>query len=385
MPRRRESSGPHRARALRSIDDLTPEWCSAALSPSIGTGRVLACKAAPIGTGQLADTFRLELTYAPPGVGPSTCVVKLTSGSAASRATARITRSYEIEAGFYRDLAPTLPVRRPVCHHAVYDRDTGAYTVLLEDLSPGRPADQLVGCGADEIANAVKELAKLHGPPWGDSKLAAVPWMPRHDGPSAAHMASLVATVRARFLRHFGDRLLPDVAALVNRFTPHVAHYLCERPGPRTVVHGDFRADNLVIDGRRVTVLDWQTVANEPGVTDLSYLLGASVATSERRRIEHDVVWLYTDVLRGFGVDLQPDACWTQYRRYALGGLLMAIVASALVTRTDRGDDMFVVMANRHGIHALDLDAEAFLPPRMITRSSEDVRQLRAAPSWRGS
>ena len=37
----------------------------------------------------------------------------------------------------------------------------------------------------------------------------------------------------------------------------------------------------------------------------------------------------------------------------------MAIVASALVRRTDRGDEMFLAMAERHAHQGLDLDTEA--------------------------
>jgi Phosphotransferase enzyme family len=347
--------------ALRSLEEITPAWCSAALAPSVGAGEVVACAATPIGTGQVADTARVELAYDPPGAGPRTCVVKFTSASPGSRAAAKVTRSYEVEAGFYRDLAPTLPVRLPHCFFTRYDDQTGGYTVVLEDLAPARSPDQLAGCDAGEIAAAVEELAALHAARWGDPALAALPWMPRHDGPAAAQMGSLVAAIRGRFLRRYGDRLLPEVAALVDRFTPHVARYLSERPGPRTVAHGDFRADNLMFRGGRVTVVDWQTVANEPGVTDLAYLLGASVATDARRRIERDVVRRYADALRRRGVDVPAETCWTDYRRYAFGGLLMAIVASALVVRTDRGEDMFAAMANRHGLHALDLEAESFL------------------------
>ena len=39
----------------------------------------------------------------------------------------------------------------------------------------------------------------------------------------------------------------------------------------------------------------------------------------------------------------------------------MAIVASALVRRTDRGDEMFMTMAERHARQALDLDTETLL------------------------
>ena len=39
----------------------------------------------------------------------------------------------------------------------------------------------------------------------------------------------------------------------------------------------------------------------------------------------------------------------------------MAILASMIVGRTDRGDEMFVVMANRHASQVVDLDAVEFL------------------------
>lgn len=347
--------------ALRSAEELTPGWCSAALAPRIGSARVVGTALTPLGTGQVADAFRLRLSYEPPGAGPASCVAKLTSASAASRAAAKVTRAYEAEVGFYRELAPTLPVRRPACYHACYDAETGAFALLLEDRATARQIDQVVGCDEEEITGAVTELAALHGPRWGDPALAGVRWLPRHDGPGAARMASLARTVRGRFLRHFGDRLVPEVACLVDRFVPTVARYLRDRRGPRTLVHGDFRADNLLFEERRVTVLDWQTVAHEPGVTDLAYLLGASVPTGLRRRVERDLVRHYADALHGHGAELSPEDCWTEYRRYALGGLLMTIVGSSLVPHTERGDEMFVTMANRHGIHALDLEATSFL------------------------
>ena len=40
----------------------------------------------------------------------------------------------------------------------------------------------------------------------------------------------------------------------------------------------------------------------------------------------------------------------------------MAIAASALVVQTDRGDDMFLAMAERSATMALELDAESLVP-----------------------
>jgi hypothetical protein len=39
----------------------------------------------------------------------------------------------------------------------------------------------------------------------------------------------------------------------------------------------------------------------------------------------------------------------------------MAVLASMIVERTERGDAMFLAMAGRHGRQALDLDSEQFL------------------------
>lgn len=359
-----EGYGGHALAVPSGIEDVTPGWCTRALAKHIAPARVIACTPEAIGTGQVAGTFRLRLAYDHPGVGPPTCVAKVPSSDRSSRVAAAVTRAYEIESGFYRDLAPSLPISLPACHHTGFDADTGAYVVVLEDLAPARPVDQLVGCDADQLALAVTELARLHGAHWADPAIAELPWLPHTDHSSATGMAGLAAASCRRFLRRYGDRLDPDVAELAERFTPHVADYLLHRPGPRTIVHGDFRADNLMVRGGRITVVDWQTVAHEPGVTDLAYLLGGSAGVELRREVESQMVRLYADVLRGSGIDVGFHACWADYRRYALGGLLMAIVASALVVRTERGDGMFAAMADRHGRHALDLDAYALLAPR---------------------
>jgi Ser/Thr protein kinase RdoA (MazF antagonist) len=347
-------------KALHGIGELTPHWCSVALARWIAPARVVSVAATEIGTGQMADTYRLRLSYQPEDAGPPTCVVKLTAASPASRAAARVTRAYEIEARFYQHLAPRLPVRSPRCYFSCYDERSRAFTVLLADLR-GRVADQVTGCDLGDAERAIDQLAALHGPMWGDPALASLGWLPRHDGPDAAWMASLVAAIYPLFLRRFGDRLRPEVIDLLGLFVPKVERYLRDRPGPRTIVHGDFRADNLVVSQGQITVLDWQTAAHQPAVTDLSYFLGASIDVDQRREIERSAVRRYADALRRYGVALSADDCWRDYRRYACGGLLMSIVGSTLVARTDRGDDMFATMTNRHGMHALDLDSGSFL------------------------
>jgi hypothetical protein len=164
------------------------------------------------------------------------------------------------------------------------------------------------------------------------------------------------------FLERYGDRLTPSVVELIGHFVMHADRYGADVSGPTTILHGDFRNDNLMFGGERVVVLDWQTVGLGNGLSDVSYFLGGSLLPEDRRASEEALVRAYVEEVRSFGVGLDWDACWTDYRRFAFSGLIMAIFASMLVGRTDRGDSMFVAMADRAGLHALDLDALSLIP-----------------------
>jgi hypothetical protein len=348
---------------VHGTEDLTPAWCSAALAPVLGGALVVDLTRSPIGTGQVADTVKLELTYDTPGAGPASLVAKVTSASADSRAAARATRTYEVETAFYRDLAPLLPVRAPRCYHAAHEPDTDGYVVLLEDLSPAVPGDQLAGCTPDDAAGAVAELPLLHAPLWDDPSLARYEWL---HGPSEDRVqgfSGLVAMFAPQFVERYEAQLEPEVTELIGRFVPRISAHLGADRGPSTVVHGDYRLDNLLFGGERVAVLDWQTVSRGPGLSDLAYFLGASLLVDDRRAHEADLVDSYREQMATLGVELGTDHVWEGYRRHAFSGLIMAMLASMIVQRTDRGDQMFMAMANRHGRHALDLDAEALIPP----------------------
>ena len=347
--------------ALGSTHDVTTDWCTAALAGHLDGARVTDCTTHPVGTGQVSDTVRLELTYDPPGAGPASLVAKVTAASEVSRNAAMLTRTYEIEAAFYRELAADLPVRTPRCYLSAWSPADNTYTVVLEDLAPAEQGDQMLGCSLAEAELALHEMAMLHGPRWGDPGLAAMPWLHRSSPENIERMQGLVTALAPTFLERLSDGLEPDVVELTERFVASIGEYVVDQPGPWTVAHGDFRVDNLLFGGDRVAVVDWQTVVHGPGLADLAYFLGASLPVEHRRQHERDLVAGYHGRLAAAGVDLSFDDCWAGYRRYAFAGLLMAIVASALVERTERGDVMFTTMGNRHGRHALDLEAEALL------------------------
>ncbi len=349
-------------RAPRGADDLDAAWLSEALAAGSGGARVTAVDAVAVGNGNVAASIRLGLTWDRPTDLPDSLVAKVPAESDQARATAAAVHTYRTEAGFYRELADTVGVRRPRCHATVHDEVTDAYAVLLEDLAPAEAGDQMAGCTPDVAATALPELVALHAPRWDDRSLLDAAWLGRPTAESAEFTALIVGGFVPGFLDRYGHRLDAEAVALVDRLTPRLGAYLADRPGPWTLTHGDFRLDNLMFGADRVAVVDWQTVAFGPALSDVAYFVGASLLPDDRRAHEEALVRDYRDRLAAAGVDLGWDACWRDYRRHSFDGLIMAIGASMLVPQTDRSDEMFLAMASRHARQALDLDAESLLP-----------------------
>jgi hypothetical protein len=338
---------------------LTAGYLTGALAAHLEGGAVTAVRAEPVGTGQVADSFRLHLAYDGPAQLPPTMVAKVPAAAAASRGAARAFRTYEIEASFYAEVAADLPVALPVCYFAAYDPEPDEYVVLLEDLAPAEPGDQLTGISADEAAAAIEELAALHAAGWGSDRLAALPWLNRNTPDSAALLASVVTQLYPGFRERFTGRVESGTLPLIDAFVPLAPGYLggIGEDQPRTLVHGDFRADNLLFGGPRPFVLDWQTCSYGAAAGDLAYFLASSLLVPDRQRHEEDLVRAYHDALTAGGVGLSWGECWSGYRRSAFGGIVMDIVAAMVVEQTERGDQMFAAMASRHARHAIDLDA----------------------------
>ena len=356
-------------RVAATPEALTPGWLTQALraggvlDPS---SEVAAVEATPIGTGQMCDSLRLQLAYGSMADGPPTLVAKLPAADPTSRATATSLRSYELEVRFYQQLAADLPMRTPRCHYADIDVEAADFILLLEDLAPARQGDQLAGCTTEEAAVAVAELPKLHAPRWGDPSLGSIEWLHRDPAARQAFMAELLPVLHDGFRTRYADRIDDEVAQSCDALFGRLGEHLGTRRAPATIVHGDYRLDNLLFGGLDggvpVAVVDWQTVGTGSAMDDVAYFLGAGLLPEDRRATEEALVHDYLDRLHEAGVEGYGwDACWEDYRRGTWGGLLMAVAASMLVERTDRGDEMFLTMARRHARHALDLDAASLL------------------------
>lgn len=347
-------------RVPHAVAEITPEWLSAAL----GVGTVAAVRSEPLEAGMMADTCRLLIEWDGPAAGPARAIVKVAATDPRSRAAAVHHRSFEIEAAFYRELAPDLPVRVPACLWAGADEE-GGNAILLEDLWPARTGDQVAGLDAAEAALATAELARLHAPRWGDPELARLGWLNRYDEAAGEAYAETAARSLDPFLERYGEALGPEATALTERFVARVRDYDPRgQRGPRTVVHADYRPDNLLFTPAGAWVIDWQSVRLANGLVDLAYLLGGGLEPAARRECERDLVGDYRRRLRATGVQLGWNECWDTYRYYAFAALTRALTTAPAVRRDERGDAMFLAMARRSAAMALELDAEALLSGR---------------------
>jgi aminoglycoside/choline kinase family phosphotransferase len=347
-----------------TAEDLTPSWLTAALTDSrvLDGGRVLDTVSHPIGTGQMCDCVRLDLSYDRPTSAPRSIVAKLPAADETSRATAKSLRSYETEVRFYQQLAPELPMRTPRAYYADIDVDSASFVLLLEDLAPAQQGDQLGGCSPEKAETALQELVKLHAWRWGDSTLAEIEWLHQDKATNLQLLARLLPELWNGFRDRYGRDLSAEVIEAGTVLFSDVEAFLLADVGPLTIVHGDYRLDNLLFDptpdGDPVAVVDWQLCTDGPAMNDVAYFIGAGLRADDRRVVEGDLVRRYHGALVAAGVaDYTWGQCWRGYRRGTWSGLIMAVAASMLVERTSRGDQMFLTMADRHSRHALDLDA----------------------------
>ena len=179
----------------QSIRDLTPEWVTAALAGVADGAQVTDLVAVRIGQGNIADSVRLVPTWDRPTPAPASVVAKVPSSEEVSRATGFATRTYELEAAFYNELAATVWVNRPVCYEADYDLDQERYVVLLEDMAPAEAGDQVAGCSPEEAASVMPELAALHAPRWADPTLLDIAWLDQPTPESSQAAAEFVPTL----------------------------------------------------------------------------------------------------------------------------------------------------------------------------------------------
>lgn len=343
-------------------DSVTPEWLTERLRAAgkLGEGRVTGLSWRAIGTGQVGDSTRFTLDYDEPGAGPATVAAKFPAADATSRQTATSLMLYVHEVGFYRELRDRLDIRTAAPYAAEIAEDGGDFVLLFEDLAPARGGNQLEGCTPDDARSAMRQIAGLHAPSWGDPAMTSIPWLESRPE-ITAHVRQLYPQAQALFRERYDGLLEPELMAVCEGLVDHMDAWYGREIAEKALVHGDYRLDNMLFDihggAEPLAVLDWQTLQVGCPLTDIGYFLGAGTGADLRRAHEDELLDIYCEEMSRRGVPLTRAGIWDRYRLGALHGVFTAVFSAAFVERTARGDENFLSMARGACSLALDHDS----------------------------
>jgi hypothetical protein len=343
----------------RTVDDLTPEWCSDALGRPITT---VSPTPLGVGLGLVGQLFRLELESPD---GPLTVVAKLAAPSDEGRFVATVLNMYGREVGFYNELSARTNVSHPQCHLAVHDPETQDTALVLEDVSPrGRLLDQIAGCTVLEARPAIRALAQLHACFWDDTSLDDTPWLRRLcDDPYPGAVAFAYDTAWPRVQEFFPELITDHVRAFGDGYAARIPALFEKLSEPPLVLaHGDWRLDNLFLTpDDDVIAVDWQLIDRSAGPRDLAYLVTESIDAADPAEYEAAFATYLADL---GDHDIHPDERWAydMYRYGTMLGFVYPVIAAGALTIEDPRHlnltrAMFVRCVNAlDALDAFDLD-----------------------------
>lgn len=337
-------------------EEFDPHWVEEVFGAPSGSLQSLVHE--PVGTGQVCDSFRFTCDWSGHAA-PATFIAKCPSANETSRGAAAIFHLYDMETGWYRDIAEHCNALCPKSYHAAIADNEQEFVLLLEDMAPAVQGDQLAGASLIQVETTLTEAAALHSfrP---ESGFDAYKWL-HHAADNVAFTEQTLANGYPVFRERFAELLSPDILDVGQQLVDRIASYIGHEPLEQTITHGDMRLDNILFhtDGNIAALVDWQTCTFGNPANDVAYMIGTSFADPAMRRAEE--IQLVTGYLEQRDHAPSFDQFWHEYRRHAFSGFIMAINASLHVEQTDRGDRMFAVMAERPAQMALDLDSLSLL------------------------
>ncbi|MBK7329816.1 MAG: phosphotransferase [Dehalococcoidia bacterium] len=277
-----------------SIESLTPEWLTAALRSggALPEGSVTAFGHEIIGEGIgfIGTVARLKLQYSGAGPeAPATAIAKLPSEDPGSRMVGVAFGLYEREVRFYSDLAGDcgLPAPKPYFSH--YDAGAGQAAIILEDLTGGAFGDQVAGASLAEAELAIDAIGAFHARWWESPEFARYPWITSGIETIRQPIQLMYAAAWPVAMERFGYVFPEELRPLIPDFGRRTMAALDQMTlGPETLVHGDYRPDNLFFGApggaRPLVACDWQSPGKATGVVDAAYFITGSMEPADRRK-----------------------------------------------------------------------------------------------------
>jgi aminoglycoside phosphotransferase (APT) family kinase protein len=275
---------------------------------------------------------------------------------------------YENEVTFYRRLRSQLNIEAPLAMGARFERATGHYVVLMEDLA-GRAFH--VNSMADAPQVAVVEAlldtyARLHASHWASSRFQQdLSWVQSQvegsmetlfDGLIREHVVKELT--RERFKQEFVEETGASEEELYLGEKALKRHYATL---PQTFLHGDAHfANTYVLPDGTGGLLDFQVCARGFAMMDVGYILHSSLSVEARRATERELLAFYRDRLGHYGARDVPglERLWTEYRRSAVHSFYLGWLTAP---RDNYGWEICVLGNHRTKVAYQDLETRALV------------------------
>jgi len=291
-----------------TVDELTTDWLQFALGDVLKDARIEEFEPEVIGVGEgfMGQLARISLRYADDGSdAPRSVIAKFASTRSDTREMARDQNLYQREIGFYRDIGDGVGVPVPTCYYSALLEDSNRFVMLLEDLAPGIPSDQVEGTSRQTSREVIEQFAKLHAKWWNSDKLGDYDWAkwviketPIEQALGLFNESMKQAEATGKF----------DAYPEMKRLMPYLPPLFKLNPAPPfpfTLTHGDLRSDNIIEpspEGGRFAIIDWQLAGIGDPVNDIARWLVQSISIEDRRATEQELLKLYHDKLIEYGV-----------------------------------------------------------------------------------
>ncbi|MEM9204532.1 MAG: phosphotransferase [Actinomycetota bacterium] len=301
-----------------------------------------------VGEGFLGELARLHLTYGT-GAGPATAIGKIPTTDSGLKPIGDLLDVYNREHRAYAEIIPQLKVRTPRAWLNLGNAETGAYCLVLEDVGHLAAGDHHAGGTLAQARAAVTAAAGVHSRWW--NKVDALEWVPPIDSPLNMGLQGMVEASWPMVVDRYGEILGADVIAHLENFIPTMSEMLVAYgPVSNTLVHNDFRLDNMFFDGDELLLIDWQVVGRGDGMGDIAPFLSCNLDVDLRREHEADLFGLYHRLMSEAGAGyVDFDDLITSYRLSL--NFWLANWCNTAATKgetTQRGEELFERMLTRN-------------------------------------
>ena len=346
-----------------TIDEISVDWLNDALTGSgvLKDNSVKSLDRKIIGEGQgyVGTLARLSVEYAQPDeLLPATMIAKIPTQEAKSKMIMEAFWNYERENRLYEEILPQIPLRIPRCYYSDFDRGKGEkwmnkaygrykslpkslvglyfilvglknlrqkrqYILLLEDIGHLEQTPQVEGCSIEDAKIVMKPLGIYHASMW-ESPLLKKYWLKDH-----ADFSNMIAFLSNRWQpiikKTHPGKVTPKMQAFfdwLKKNNKKLDAYTRNRP--HTLIHTDYRLDNIFFDRKNneIAVIDWQACCPGMGLFDTAFFILNNCTTPLNEEQTEELVSVYHQGLVEGGVkNYSLDECMCDYPY----GLLLAM------------------------------------------------------------